>query len=107
MSDDPASDPTAAPDRLRYRAAAAETLLWHDCGGEFAAFHRPSGKTHFLNLPSAQLLRSVLTEPRTAAAAADRLAAEAGGVADAGYRGEIQAVLERLEQLGLVEREAP
>lgn len=67
-------------------------------------YHRPSGKTHFLNEPSVTLLSSILVEPRTLERGAQTLARSLGVEADAGFLHHVEALLLRFEELGLVER---
>jgi PqqD family protein of HPr-rel-A system len=92
---------TAAP---QWRAAPRQQLTWADLEGEFAVYHRPSGKTHFLNAASAQLIQEVLVAPRTARSAAASLA---GGEAQRDYVELVTGLLLRLEELGLVARCPP
>jgi PqqD family protein of HPr-rel-A system len=88
----------------RYRAAPTESCLWADCQGDWVLFHRPSGKTHFLNAGTALLLREVLRTPLHAGAAAAELARLQGGSLDARFQSHVADLLRRLEELGLVER---
>ena len=41
---------------LRFRAVSPSECLWGHWGGDHVVFHRPSGKTHLLNEPSALLM---------------------------------------------------
>ena len=91
----------------RWRVLSPDQLLWADCGDAFAVFHRPSGKTHFVNLATALLLREVLVAPTTAEQAAVQLA-KAAGVADGtGSPPPVVELLQHLETQGLVERLDP
>lgn len=94
----------AAEAELRWRAGPAEELAWADLGDAYAVYHRPSGRTHFLNAATADLLANVLAEPRSAEAAAHELAAREGAPADEAFRAAVAESLLFLEHLGLVER---
>ena len=63
MSDSPSSVP--APESPRWLAAPAAQFDWAEWGDEYALFHQPSGKTHFVNAATSQLLKTILTVPRT------------------------------------------
>ena len=85
-------------------AGPAEDLVWADCGDDSVVYHRPSGKTHLLNGAGAVLLLTVLREPKTARMAAEELAAFEEAVGDTEFFATVQASLEQLAHLGLVER---
>jgi PqqD family protein of HPr-rel-A system len=70
----------------------------------YIVYHRPSGKTHFLNGATADLLEHVLLAARTTRAAAEELAAREGAVADAAFSSAVEESLRQLEHLGLIER---
>jgi PqqD family protein of HPr-rel-A system len=88
----------------RWRAGPSGDLAWAELDGDFVVYHRPSGKTHFLNPATASLLQDVLTQwcsaPEAAAALADR---QGAAVDDVFSKGVAEALL-RLEYAGLVER---
>ena len=86
-----------------WRAGPAQDLVWADFGDDSIVYHRPSGKTHFLNGATALLLKTVLLEPKTARIAAEELAAREQAVGDAEFFATVAASLERLAHLGLVE----
>jgi PqqD family protein of HPr-rel-A system len=100
------SDRTAGGD-TRWRARPAHELVWSDLGGAYVVYHRPSGRTHFLNGATADLLQYVLAEPRTARAAGEELAAREGAAVEAGFFAAVTESLARLEHLGLIERCEP
>ena len=54
-----------------WRARAADEVVWLALDEDHVLYHRPSGKTHFLNDASKRLLRDVLTVPKTAGEAAE------------------------------------
>lgn len=91
----------------RWRAAAAEDLVWLSWGGDHVAYHRSSGKTHFLNDSSHFLLTELLREPRDIEAVAAAFGAGEGEGEDAGARHEVASMLAHFEELGLIERVWP
>ncbi len=97
------ADPAPAADP-RWLAAPAAQLAWLRFGEDAVVYHRPSGKTHFLNAASAQLIGEVLAQPRSARSAAMRLA---DGEVDDAYVETVAGLLQRLSELGLVTRYAP
>jgi PqqD family protein of HPr-rel-A system len=88
----------------RWRARPEHELVWARFDDEYVAYHRPSGKTHYLNAAAATLLTKVLAEPKSAAAAADDLAVAQDAPGDGAFFGEVADLLQHLEHLGLVER---
>lgn len=72
----------------RWAAAPAAHFAWADWSDGHVLYHRPSGKTHFLNEAGAALLRELLADPGEAFAADESL----------------HGLLLRFEALGLVER---
>lgn len=88
---------------MRWRSAPAETIRWVVWEDTHIAYHRPSGMTHFLNDSSRLLLDDLLDTPMTA----EQVAAKFSDIAAA--RGEdavdeARALLERFEELGIVEQ---
>lgn len=86
-----------------WRARRAEDLVWAAFDDIHVVYHRPSGKTHFLNTASARLLRDVLTVPRSAAAAAEALAASEQAAVAPEFLAAVAQSLVHLERLGLAE----
>lgn len=97
-----AQSPTIAP--TRWIAAEIGSLLWWEVGEDYVLFHRPSSKTHFVNRATFLLLDQVLSDPVDLATAAARLARAQRLPAGDTFLREVEALLVRLEQLGLVER---
>ena len=90
--------------KAQWQSPRPEAIAWVDLGNDHIAFHRPSGKTHFLNASSKYLITELLCEPTNLAGIV-----EAFGVAEddserLAKTDEMHFMLERLEQLGLVER---
>src|SRR6056297_1606677 len=83
-----------------------DDLLWASWGEAYVAYHRPSGKTHFLNAASHTLLTELLQTPLGISAIARDLNPQEGGDEGASDqdRQQLGALLNQLEQLGLVQR---
>ena len=88
----------------RWRSRSPDEIVWAVFGDDYVAYHRPSGKTHFLNAASQLLIRDILSEPTTFSEIADEFASEATDVHADAYLEQMRAMLDRLEHLGLVER---
>lgn len=88
----------------RWRAAGHEAVRWERLGDDYVAYHRPSGKTHFLNGASRVLLCEILTEPKPLAQIGREFAAGAEDL-PGDFTAELLAMLSRFEQLGLVTRQ--
>ena len=73
-------------------------------GGGYVLYHRPSGKTHFVNEPAWILLSQALCEPKSLDALTDDLARLQDVEASDDLRAYIESLLLRFEELGLVER---
>lgn len=89
---------------LRWRSAPDSEILWVAWNDDYIAYHRPSGKTHFLNAATFDLLDKVLREPRDVAGSLTELARLRGAEPDLTQRSYMAGLLVRLEQLGLVRR---
>ena len=85
-------------------AAPVAEMLWSGAGDDYVLYHRPSGKTHFVNAATRQLLTQVLSEPRDLAAAAAELAGLQSVPFDADFVAQVGSLLQRCEELGLVRR---
>jgi len=85
-------------------AGRADDLVWVPFGDDVVVYHRPSGKTHFLNAVTALLLKEVLLEPKSSLEAAEELAARQASLAGSDFVAAVRASLEHLEHLGLAER---
>ena len=53
-----------------WRASPVEDIAWVRFDDEYVAYHRPSGKTHFLNAATHRLLTDLLVEPASVATVA-------------------------------------
>lgn|GEM_PF-1373343 len=100
----PPDHPGSSPKARSWLAASSQDLLWFETKGSFVLFHRPSGKTHFVNGQMAELLRTVLAVPRSAAEAARCLLAQQGLPDDEalGLESYVEQLILQLDELGLV-----
>nr|PZN76254.1 MAG: hypothetical protein DIU56_14660 [Pseudomonadota bacterium] len=88
----------------RWIAADGADLRWSAWNGNYVLYHRPSGKTHFLNDSSWILLNEVLREPRSLTEIAASLAGMRGVPPEDELRSYVAELMMRLEEIGLVER---
>ena len=98
---------STSAEETRWRAGPAHDLVWSELGDTYVVYHRPSGRTHFFNAATADLLEHVLSVPRTARAAANELAAREDAAADPQFNALVADSLEHLAHLGLIERCEP
>ena len=91
-------------EEAHWRAGPQHDLVWAELGDAYAVYHRPSGKTHFLNSATAELLARVLTTPHDAHAAGEALASLQAAAGDSEFFAAVAESLARLEYLGLIER---
>ncbi len=94
--------PTSEPE---WRRPDAAQCIWAEWQADVSViYHRPSGKTHFINPSTAFLLERLLEGPATVGSAAQALAAAQERRADDALRDDVAGILLRLEELGLIER---
>ena len=94
------ADTDSAP---RWRSCKPDSIAWVGWGSDYVAYHRPSGGTHYLNPASRVLLDDILKEPKTEVAIEDSL--RALGLEDESLEpGAVRSLLDRFEELGLIER---
>ena len=87
-----------------WHSAPADELVSEKWGNTFVVYHKPSGKTHFLNQAMFDLLTRVLCEPCTLDAAIRQLAELNQGDPGRLMGEQLLGLLQHLEQLGLVYR---
>ncbi|MGD9597468.1 MAG: HPr-rel-A system PqqD family peptide chaperone [Steroidobacteraceae bacterium] len=85
------------------RADGAQ-CLWADWDDLAVLYHRPSGKTHFINAATAFLLEQFIAAPATLDAAGRALAEAQGRAVDDELRQGVAGMAQRLEELGLIAR---
>jgi len=78
--------------------------MWADWDELSVIYHRPSGKTHFINATTAFLLEQGLDQPATVESAARAVAQARDVPVDDELLADIDDTLLRLEELGLIER---
>lgn len=88
----------------QWQSTAPREITWLDLGDDSVAFHRPSGKTHFLNASSKYLITDLLREPMFLAEVVEAFGVVDGDSERLAQMNEMQTMLDRLEQLGFVER---
>ena len=82
----------------------ADDCIWAIFDDACVVFHRPSGKTHFLNAAGHRLLTEILDQPERTVAIAHKLAISGSGETGAEDMEEVHTMLVRFEYLGLVDR---
>ncbi len=88
----------------RWRSPAPDTIAWAFWDDDYVAYHRPSGRTHFLNVSSRHLIAELLCEPKDAATVAQAFSPPRDDMERQAHLSEITSMLERLEHLGLIDR---
>lgn len=86
----------------RWQAADSASFAWCQYPDGYVVYHRPSGKTHFLNASAFLLLTEILDRPKTAEQAAGDLIDNSD--LDTPPAAELAATLEHFAYLGLVNR---
>jgi len=101
---------THEQNRPSWCAVDPESMVWANWGEGQVVYHRPSGRTHFLNDVSRRLIVDVLPAPggpgRDAGSVAAALDIPADDLDVEEMVEEIHDLLMHLEALGLVERVA-
>jgi PqqD family protein of HPr-rel-A system len=87
-----------------WRTRSRHEIVWALFDEDYVAFHRPSGKTHFLNAASHLLICEILTEARDLDAIVGEFVTREDDGDPAAYADQMRAMLDHLENLGLVER---
>ena len=88
----------------RWRARSSDEIVWACFDEDYVAFHRPSGKTHFLNSASYRLICEILIEPRDFDAIIGEFISDEFNGDLAAYAAQMRTMLDHLDNLGLVER---
>ena len=87
---------------MKWRSCPPDECIWLPLDDEFVVYHRPSGKTHFLNAASELLLNDVLVEPQDFDSVLEALGAQVPEQDAPAYSEGMMDMLRRLEDLGLV-----
>lgn len=89
---------------VKWRSISPDRYLVAGWNGEFAVYHRPSGKTHFLNDAGLLLISDILTRPQTIENAARELSGcKPNESCDPEYVREVAKTIARLYQIGFLE----
>jgi PqqD family protein of HPr-rel-A system len=88
----------------RWRARSPDEIVWAHFDEDYVAFHRPSGKTHFLNAASHLLVCEILTDARDLDAIVSEFVADEHDGGPTAFVAQMRTMLDHLENLGLVER---
>lgn len=96
---------TEADSRLvNWRSRPQDEIAWAEFDDDFVAFHRPSGKTHFLNAASYALLNDVLVEPKSLSEILEVFSPDESEENADAYVEQMTEMLTHIEALGLIER---
>jgi len=85
-------------------AKSPDEIVWAHFDEDYVAFHRPSGKTHFLNAASHRLICEILTKAQDLDEIVGEFVVDENDRDPAAHVGKMRAMLDHLENLGLVER---
>ena len=80
-----------------------DDILWVSFDDDFVVYHRPSGKTHFLNEASKILLTELLADAKDLPSILDAFAVEDSEEHSEEYAHQMKGMLARLEDLGLIQ----
>ena len=87
---------------MKWRSCPPDECIWVPLDNEFVVYHRPSGKTHFLNAASELLLNDILVEPQDFDSILETFGAAVEEANAAAYSERMSDMLRRLEVLGLI-----
>ncbi len=89
---------------MRWHATHFHTLHIEDWDGEYTVFQPDSGKTHFFNQMSMQMLIFLDQNPATTETISAYLAKQSQQNADENFSHHIEKILYHLEALGLIHK---
>jgi len=92
------------PSKICWRSAGFSFLQIKEWNEEFAVFQPDSGKTHFLNQMSMQILSALDQSPASAEDICRFLAEQFQLPHDQNFSQQIIKALHRLDELGLIEK---
>lgn len=101
--DELTDDNDSVPERC-WRSPPKSAIRWVEWDGEFVAFHRKSGSTHFLNASSKLLIEDTLSEPKSVRGVADEFAVLPNSVDERSHLEDVSDMLMRFDELGLIRR---
>jgi len=88
----------------KWRSRSSSQIVWAIFDQDYVAFHRPSGKTHFLNEASYLLISEILAEPQSLDTIVREFVSGEDEANPAPYASQMRAMLDHLEDFGLVDR---
>ena len=88
----------------RWKSSRAADIAWAGWGDSYVVYHRPSGRTHFLNSSSFSLITELLQSERDLEAIAEFVTPNDGAGDRELLRQELLDLLGRLEHSGLIEK---
>ena len=97
----PAVTPTV-DDRVRWQVNDPGSLMWEQWDGEYVVYHVPSGTTHFLNATGGLILHRLVEGDADARGLAEVISQETGVVVDGQLTAQVESILIRFSQLGLI-----
>jgi PqqD family protein of HPr-rel-A system len=94
----------ADPTRPKWGVISPDDIIWTGTGDDWIAYHRPSGKTHFLNAASRLLITDLLAEPAGLPELLEAFGIPAGRDDATSEVAVMRSLLDRLVDTGLIER---
>jgi PqqD family protein of HPr-rel-A system len=91
----------------RWRLRGSQDFAWAAFDDGFVLYHRPSGTTHLLNDGMHHLLTRVIDGNAAFSEIADAFAEVAADADRAEYLASLRAMLDRMVELGFIERVDP
>ena len=88
----------------KWGVISPEDIVWAGNGDDWIAYHRPSGKTHFLNAASRSLITDLLAEPASLPEVLEAFGIPADTDESASEVAGMRSLLDRLVNTGLIER---
>jgi PqqD family protein of HPr-rel-A system len=89
---------------MRWKVHGSSGLCWRTWDDEHVVFHPPSGDTHLLNDFTAEVLRALEECPATESELTQLLSAACTTPHESDLREQINNVLGRFHELGLIEQ---
>jgi PqqD family protein of HPr-rel-A system len=91
----------SAPNPKRWSSKREPALRWRTWGAHSVVFNPASGDTHLLNASAAAVLRILESRPSSVEELCEELSSRSVAPRGDSLTGEIEALLEELDELGL------
>ncbi len=91
---------------MRWLSDNFHALLIADWDGEYTVFQPDSGKTHFLNHMSMQMLSFLSRQPASIMEICNYLSGQSGQESDKNFQDNIEKILYHFDTLGLIKKES-